>query len=133
VSGALSGADPDGDSPHITVTRQQNTNAPKPEAMRQTHDSMAKRRIVHMQHIPHVGVSGDKRMGRLFQSVKLRKMKMAYMNSTRTAGFGMVAWARATLAEMKTAARLRNVYLKTLNELQGMTDRDLADINVSRH
>ena len=58
---------------------------------------------------------------------------MAYMNSTRTAGFGLVAWARETLAEMKEAARLRGIYLKTFDELDGMTDRDLADINISRH
>lgn len=58
---------------------------------------------------------------------------MAYMNSTRTAGFGLVAWARATVAEMKEAARLRAVYSKTVTELDGMTDRDLADINISRH
>lgn len=58
---------------------------------------------------------------------------MAYTNSTRTAGFGLVAWARATLTEMKEAARLRAIYLQTMSELEGMSDRDLADINVSRH
>ena len=58
---------------------------------------------------------------------------MSYTNSTRTAGFGLVAWARATLAEMKAAAVLRAVYVRTLNELDSMSDRDLADINISRH
>lgn len=58
---------------------------------------------------------------------------MSYVNSTRTANFGLVAWARATLAEMKSAAKLRAVYIRTLSELEGMSDRDLADINVSRH
>lgn len=66
---------------------------------------------------------------------------MAYTNSThsvgtnanRTAGFGLVAWARATLDNMKEAARLRAIYVKTLTELDSMSDRDLADIAVSRH
>ena len=62
---------------------------------------------------------------------------MAYTNSTRTAnhtaGFGLVAWARATLVEMKETARQRGIYRKTLSELDSMSDRDLADISVSRH
>ena len=51
----------------------------------------------------------------------------------RTSGFGVVAWARATLDDMKEAARLRAIYVKTLTELDGMSNRDLADINISRH
>ncbi len=63
---------------------------------------------------------------------------MAYMNSSRTTparagGNGLIVWARATLDGMKEAARLRAIYVRTLTELDGMSDRDLADINISRH
>lgn len=59
---------------------------------------------------------------------------MAYLNTHRAAaaGFNMTAWIGDVLANWNEARERRAVYLKTLEELQSMTDRDLADINLSR-
>ena len=57
---------------------------------------------------------------------------MAYSTSTSARGFMTLAWVNGTLAAWKLAALRRNRYLTTLRLLEGMTDRELADINISR-
>ena len=57
---------------------------------------------------------------------------MAYVNSHRPSGFNATAWVGDVLAKWNEAREKRALYLKTLDELSAMSDRDLADINLSR-
>lgn len=57
---------------------------------------------------------------------------MAYVNSSRpaTSGFGdRIAGLRKSLRQ---ALDRRRIYLRTLHELNSLSDRDLADFGVSR-
>lgn len=58
--------------------------------------------------------------------------KMTYVNvpAKRTSGL----WDRlaATLAEMKLSRRRHALYLRTLRELDALTDRDLTDLGIAR-
>lgn len=58
---------------------------------------------------------------------------MAYTTTERTFTFGLGAWVRNTLAAWNDAAKRRAVYAQVRAELGYMSDRDLADINLSRH
>ncbi len=57
---------------------------------------------------------------------------MAYVNSQRAAGFNVTDWAGEVLAKWNAARERRAIYLRTLEELSSMSDRDLADIDLSR-
>ncbi len=63
-----------------------------------------------------------------------REHDMAFAHDTRTAAQGSSAWGRladlrAYLAERIATYRL---YRATLSELDGLTDRDLNDLGLSR-
>lgn len=57
---------------------------------------------------------------------------MAYVNSQRANGIGMTEWVGEVLAKWNEARERRSVYVRTLEELSSMSDRDLSDINLSR-
>lgn len=57
---------------------------------------------------------------------------MAYVNTQRSAGANITSWVGDILARWNEARERRAVYLRTLDELSSMSDRDLADINLSR-
>jgi uncharacterized protein YjiS (DUF1127 family) len=57
---------------------------------------------------------------------------MAYANSHHAEGTGLSGWFGEVLARWNEARERRAIYLKTLDELGAMSDRDLADINVAR-
>ena len=57
---------------------------------------------------------------------------MAYVTSDRAVGFGIPAWIADTVASIKLARTRRATYLATYRALDAMSDRDLADINLSR-
>ena len=55
---------------------------------------------------------------------------MAYTTDTRSAGLGQrIAALRVSLTER---AAKNKIYRSTYNELQALTDRDLADLGLSR-
>ncbi|EYD71215.1 DUF1127 domain-containing protein [Limimaricola hongkongensis] len=55
---------------------------------------------------------------------------MAYTTDTRSAGLGQrIAALRASLADRVAKSK---IYRTTFNELQALTDRDLADLGISR-
>ncbi|MGR3464733.1 DUF1127 domain-containing protein [Limimaricola sp.] len=55
---------------------------------------------------------------------------MAYTTDTRSAGLGQrIAALRASLADRAAKSK---IYRSTYNELQALTDRDLADLGISR-
>lgn len=57
---------------------------------------------------------------------------MAYVNSSRHA---TVSFGDRIVALVKVAGQAmqrRRVYLQTLNELNGLSDRDLADLGIAR-
>ncbi|WP_420858535.1 DUF1127 domain-containing protein [Marivivens marinus] len=57
---------------------------------------------------------------------------MAYATDFRAARFPLMARLSGLRAELAERARKNRVYRDTLNELAVMTDRDLADIGISR-
>lgn len=57
---------------------------------------------------------------------------MAYVNSLRAEGNTVTQWVGEVLARWNDARERRALYRRTLEELSAMSDRDLADINLSR-
>ncbi len=57
---------------------------------------------------------------------------MSYSMTSAIQRFRPLAWLGTLLAAGKVAAQQRSRYLTTLQILERMTDRDLADINISR-
>ncbi|MBO9472791.1 DUF1127 domain-containing protein [Shimia sp. R10_1] len=58
---------------------------------------------------------------------------MANANITLSTGSSLVARIEAALEAFKEARALRAKYNTTVRELSEMTDRDLADIGISRY
>ena len=57
---------------------------------------------------------------------------MANVIAQRTTGFQFGEFFRALSAQLKDAQARRKAYNDTYSELAGLTDRELADIGVSR-
>ncbi len=57
---------------------------------------------------------------------------MAYVNSTRTAANGLADRFAALVNGIRVAAQRRAVYEKTVRELEGLTNRELADLGIAR-
>jgi len=57
---------------------------------------------------------------------------MAYVNTTRIAGFNLTERFAALRADIAARVAHNRAYRTTFNELSSMTDRELADIGVSR-
>ena len=71
------------------------------------------------------------RKGRLDRSED-EGMKMAYVTSQRAFGATAMAWFGDVVAAWANAHERRSVYTRTLRELSSLTNRELADINLSR-
>ena len=56
---------------------------------------------------------------------------MAYVNNTRTASPAL-AEVGGIFKSIKVALERRAVYARTVRELNGLTDRELADLGISR-
>jgi uncharacterized protein YjiS (DUF1127 family) len=57
---------------------------------------------------------------------------MAYVNTTRVARKGFADRLFAVKASVLTALHQRRVYGRTLAELNALSDRELADLGISR-
>ena len=57
---------------------------------------------------------------------------MAYVNTTRVARKGLLDRLAAFKDSMATAIQSRQVYLRTVAELNALTDRELADLGIAR-
>ena len=57
---------------------------------------------------------------------------MAYVNTTRIARKGFLDRVSALKDAAVTALRSRQVYLRTVSELNALTDRELADLGIAR-
>ena len=57
---------------------------------------------------------------------------MAYVNTSRTASFGLVDRAVQVLKSAREALERRRVYRRTLTELRSLSNRDLADLGIHR-
>ena len=55
---------------------------------------------------------------------------MAYVNSTRIAHNGFADRLNTLVASMKTALQRRRVYAQTVRELNGLSERELADLGI---
>ncbi|SNS71101.1 DUF1127 domain-containing protein [Tropicimonas sediminicola] len=57
---------------------------------------------------------------------------MAYVNTAaQVRPNGLSRWINARIAEYREAARRREVYRRTLGELQSMSERELNDLGIS--
>jgi uncharacterized protein YjiS (DUF1127 family) len=57
---------------------------------------------------------------------------MAYMNTSSTAGFGLMDRAANVVKSVKEALRRRRVYNQTVAELRALSTRELSDLAISR-
>lgn len=57
---------------------------------------------------------------------------MAYVNTTRATGFGLIERIAEFRAAAAEAAAKRKVYRQTVNELSALSNRELADLGLSR-
>lgn len=57
---------------------------------------------------------------------------MAYASENRAAGFNFAARFEAVLEDMKASRAKRKVYRKTVEELNSLSNAELADIGLSR-
>jgi len=57
---------------------------------------------------------------------------MAYVTTTRLARNGLLARFISLKGTVVTAVRQRRVYTRTVAELNALTDRELADLGISR-
>jgi uncharacterized protein YjiS (DUF1127 family) len=57
---------------------------------------------------------------------------MAYVNNSRVASFGLLDRLSAMAASFKAQRAQRAVYLRTVYELNQLTDRELSDLGIAR-
>lgn len=57
---------------------------------------------------------------------------MAYVNTTRTTGFGLLHRFQEFRAAAAEKAAKRKVYRDTVQELSNLTNRELADLGIGR-
>ncbi len=57
---------------------------------------------------------------------------MAYVNSTRVSGNGIADRIAGWVNSLRQAALRRAVYERTVRELHSLTNRELADLGISR-
>jgi uncharacterized protein YjiS (DUF1127 family) len=57
---------------------------------------------------------------------------MAYVNNSRTASFGLMDRLNAYVATYKANRVRRAVYIRTVTELNQLTDRELSDLGIAR-
>ena len=57
---------------------------------------------------------------------------MAYVNTSRAATFSPADRFSGLLAQVKASFARRAVYMQTVRELDALTDRELADLGISR-
>lgn len=57
---------------------------------------------------------------------------MAYVNSSRAASLGLSDRISALVASVKLSLQRRATFQQTLNELNALSDRDLADLGLNR-
>ena len=57
---------------------------------------------------------------------------MAYVNSTRTASFGLTDRIAGFLKSLRVSMERRAVYNRTRRELQALSSRELADLGIHR-
>jgi uncharacterized protein YjiS (DUF1127 family) len=60
------------------------------------------------------------------------RLKMAYANNSRVASFGLVDRIMAFVATAKAQRAQRAVYLRTVRELEHLSDRELSDLGIAR-
>lgn len=93
-------------------------------------------RIVQAQQMPHLGFNSDGVTGTTPDRPDAKetnvRLNMAYVNTTRTVS---VSFSDRFSALLKVAFGLverRRIYSQTVFELNSLSDRDLADLGISR-
>ncbi|WP_151720257.1 DUF1127 domain-containing protein [Gemmobacter serpentinus] len=57
---------------------------------------------------------------------------MAHVISNRASGFSFAETVSNVLSNLRAARARRAIYVRTLNELRILSDRDLSDLGISR-
>ena len=92
--------------------------------------ALTKRGIVQVQRYRHL--SNNKAQYGAAYTSKKKEINMAYVNTARTGGITL-SQRFAALRENFAAARAqRKIYTTTLTELEMLSNRDLADLGISR-
>ena len=92
--------------------------------------ALIKRGIVQVQPYRHLSHNETRYGGS--DTSKKREYNMAYVNTARTGGITL-SQRFAALRENFVAARAqRKIYTTTLNELEMLSNRDLADLGIAR-
>jgi uncharacterized protein YjiS (DUF1127 family) len=85
--------------------------------------------IVQVQHVRHVTPnSATERCRETARGLR----DMAYVNTTRVARKGLLDRLVAAKDAVATSIQTRRVYLRTVEELNSLTDRELSDLGISR-
>ena len=111
-------------------------------AMRPLHGSIVPGGIVHSQHKRHLGLNkapgepgrptrSDKRLPGANE--RSEEAKMAYVSASRRETVSIGDRIVALFKVMNQAMQRRLVYVQTLEELNALGDRDLADLGIERN
>ncbi len=92
------------------------------------HSSIAKAVIVQMQHYPILVSTKANRI----QNETRWKLKMAYATHTYAPNSGLFGRLVELRKDIAQRFAFRRVFNKTVNELNGLDDRQLADLGLSR-
>jgi len=57
---------------------------------------------------------------------------MAFITETLTKNAGIQSWFNALIENAVTQQRKRRIYRQTVNELSGLSNRELADLGIAR-
>ena len=94
------------------------------------HSSIVETSIVQVQRYRHLSHNETQYGGS--DTSKKREYNMAYVNTARTGGITL-SQRFAALRENFAAARAQHkIYTTTVNELEMLSNRDLADLGISR-
>lgn len=91
------------------------------------HSGIAKVIVVQSQQFPIFVSSADGPLVR-----KTETTDMAYNSALTTSRFDLVARAQALFADASDAWTRYSLYRTTLNELQDLSNRELADLGLAR-
>ncbi len=87
--------------------------------------------IVQTQHWVHLCFNGERKSD--FEPQLEEKVTiMAYASAHQTRASGLFGQVADAIASLRTAWARSRVYVRTYNELNALTSRELADLGISR-
>ena len=99
--------------------------------------AMHARWIVQVQHLADIDFNeqadrANRNPRKQADEKRIPEATMAYLNTTRAGSFGILDRIAVAVKSVKVMVQRRAVYLQTVRELNNLTDRELADLDISR-